>query len=133
MLILMASKASSVAQFFTVLILFLIICGLTYYTTRFIASYQKGNLKASNIETIDSYRLDNSKYISIVRIGNKILALCVCKDTVTVLCELSEDELIQTTFDSEMAKFPFQKILDKVKEKTKTEKQDEDDEKNDVL
>ena len=35
-----------------------------------------------------------SKYIQILKIGNKCFAIAVCKDTVTYLCEVNEEELI---------------------------------------
>lgn len=91
MLLAAVSKADSVIQFLTVLIIFVIVLGATWFTTRYIAGVQKGKLKGNNFEVIDSFRLSPNKYIQIIRIGNRYLAIAVCKDTVTVLTELDKE------------------------------------------
>lgn len=52
-------------------------------------------MKGSNIEIVDSFRLSQNKVIEIVRIADKFVAIAVCKDTVTVLAQLSEDAIVQ--------------------------------------
>ncbi len=95
MLLTVVSRVESVAQFFTVLIIFIAVLGLTWLTTRYIAGFQKGSMKGSNIEIVDSFRLSQNKVIEIVRIADKFVAIAVCKDTVTVLAQLSEDAIVQ--------------------------------------
>ncbi len=48
----------------------------------------------SNVKVLETMRISNSKYIQILKIGNKCFAIAVCKDTVTYLCEVNEEELI---------------------------------------
>lgn len=91
MLLATVSKVDSVIQFLTVLIIFLIVLGATWFTTRYIAGVQKGKLKSHNFEIIDSFRLSQNKYMQIIRIGDCYLAIAVCKDTVTVLTKLDKD------------------------------------------
>ena len=45
-------------------------------------------------QSLETMRISNSKYIQILKIGNKCFAIAVCKDTVTYLCEVNEEELI---------------------------------------
>jgi len=115
MLLAQTSKIDSVAQFLTVLVLFLIVLAATWFTTRFIAGYQKGKLKGQNFEIIDSFRLTQTKYVQIMRIGNRYLALAICKDTVTVLCELEESEVLRTDDFTDKKPISFEDFLEKAK------------------
>lgn len=93
MLLVTTSAIDSAAQLLTVIVLFIVVLIATWLTTRYIASVQKGKLSGSNFETVDTFRLSQNKYVQIIRIGHRYLAVAVCKDTVTVLCELQEDEI----------------------------------------
>ncbi len=88
------SGADQIAHLIEVILLFAVVLVATYYTTRFIAGYEKGKLSAGNLKIIDTMRLSQNKILQIIRVGDKYLAIAVCKDSVTVLCELSEDEII---------------------------------------
>lgn len=93
MLLVTTSAIDSAAQLLTVVVLFIVVLIATWLTTRYIAGVQKGKLSGSNFETVDTFRLSQNKYVQIIRIGHRYLAVAVCKDTVTVLCELQEDEI----------------------------------------
>lgn len=123
MLLSVTTQAESVARFITVLILFIFVCIITYYTTRFTAAYQKGRMTTANIEMIEAYRISNNKCIQIVRIGEKYVAIAVCKDTVSVICELTEDEIMRADKDGSIPAVNFKELFDKVKQKKNTKKQ----------
>lgn len=55
---------------------------------------QKEKMIGKNVKVLETMRISNSKYIQILKIGNKCFAIAVCKDTVTYLCEVNEEELI---------------------------------------
>lgn len=93
MLLVTTSAIDSAAQLLTVIVLFIVVLIATWLTTRYIAGVQKGKLSGSNFEAVDTFRLSQNKYVQIIRIGHRYLAVAVCKDTVTVLCELQEDEI----------------------------------------
>lgn len=84
---------NSVAQFFTVLLIFAGVLALTYFTTRFVAGYQKSKMSSGNINVLETFRISNNKYIQIVRVGDKVFAVAFAKDSVTLLGELNEDSL----------------------------------------
>lgn len=113
-----ATRLNSVVQFITLLIVFIFVLALTYFTTRFIGSYQKNLGVNSNFKVIDGYRISNTKYIQIIQVGKKYLVIAVSKDNVELLTELTEDEIFFREV-SEDAKEPFEKIFEKVKSKTK--------------
>ncbi len=123
------SDFKSVMQFFTVFALFLFVCVITYYTTKFTASYQKGRMRSSNIELLEAVRISGNKYIQIIRIGTRYLAVAICKDQVNLLCELTEEELLlhEQTPDG-TAPAEFKELFDKIASKMKTKKQADKDE-----
>lgn len=91
---LMSSRIEAFAQLLTLLIIFIFVLAVTYYVTRFVGNYQKNKLSGSNINILETMRIANNKYIQIVKIGSRVFAIAVAKDTVSYLCELDEDELI---------------------------------------
>lgn len=115
-----ATSGSAYGQFMVVLIIFACVLALTYFVTRWISGYQKNQRAGTNIELIESAPLATNKHIQIVRIGKKYVALSVCKDTVTLLTELSEDEIvIQQTGATSMTS--FKEIISRVKNSNESE------------
>ena len=90
----MSSRIEAFAQLLTLLIIFIFVLAVTYYVTRFVGNYQKNKLSGSNINILETMRIANNKYIQIVKIGSRVFAIAVAKDTVSYFCELDEDELI---------------------------------------
>ena len=95
------------------LILFCIVLAITYTTTRWIANFQKTKQAGSNIQVLETCKIAPNAYIQIVKIGLKFVAVAVCKDTVTKIVELSEEEL-QLAVPGESQTAGFREILDKV-------------------
>ncbi len=114
MILTMKSGVDSAAQFITIVVIFLFVLGITYATTKWTANFQKGKNVNNNVEIIEVSKIAANKYIEIVRCGDKYLAIAICKDTVTMLCELSQEEV-----SLEKKKSPentnFKEILDKAK------------------
>ena len=86
-------RIDQVSRILTVFVLLVFVFVLTGLVTRWIASFEKGRMKGSNIQLLEAQALAGGKYIQIVRVGGKLLALAVCKDSVTMLCELEEKDL----------------------------------------
>jgi len=93
-MILTGNGIESFVQFLTVFFLFCAVLAVTYLTTRYIASLQKQKQEGNNISVVETCRIAPNKYVQIIKAGQKYIAVAVCKDTVTKLTELSEDELI---------------------------------------
>ena len=60
-------------------------------------------------------KLSNSKYIQIVRIGTKVFTIAVCKDTITYLGDLNEEDLVFKNTSTELKSENFKAILEKFK------------------
>lgn len=113
------SSLKSIGQLICVILLFLFVLFLAYLAARIAGSFQSGVMnRRSNITIIEVFRLSNNKVIEIVKIGEKYLALAVCKESVTVLTELSAEDIKEQT--AVMEPINFKNIL----EKMKNEKQD---------
>lgn len=105
-------------QLIGVALIFLFVLAATYATTKWIANYQRTTGKNRNIKVIEIYRLSNNKYIEIIQTGSKYLAIGVSKDNISVLAELSEDDIINFSADNEIKREEsFGSILEKFKNK----------------
>lgn len=113
MLLTLTSGLDSFLQFCTVLVIFLFVLGITWVATKWIANLQKGITNGSNIEVIETFKLTPNKYLQIIRAGEQYLLIAICKDTVTMLTEISAEEI--QTFEKSGAESPdFKKIFEKL-------------------
>ena len=116
-----SGHVDSFVQFVTVLLLFLIVLFITYGVTRWISGIQKTQMMGRNMEVIDTMRISSTKYLQIVRAGEKYLVIAVCKDTVTMLTELSAEE-VSLGGKNEVNSLSFREIMDKMKQQKNPEK-----------
>lgn len=113
----LASSLDSIVQLFTVLLIFIFVLFLTYFTTRFAGGLQKQSMLSPNVDIVETYKIAQNKYIQIIRVGEKYFSIVVCKDTVTLLGEMTKDDITipDTKIGTTMS---FQEILDKAKNLT---------------
>ena len=110
-----SSRIESFVQLITLVIIFALVLAMTYFATRFVGNYKKEKMAGSNISVLETFRLSNSKYIQIIKMGSKFLAIAICKDSVTVLCELQEGDLEFTEVSTQVKSENFKAVLDKFK------------------
>ena len=108
------SSSGSFIQFLTVFILFILVLFICAFTTKFVAGFQKNKMLSGNIHVLETFKIATNKYIQIVRIGDKVFAIGIGKDSVTLLGELNEETLILKE-TSEFEGMDFKSVLDKVK------------------
>lgn len=113
-MIILTSSLDSFVQFITILLLFFFVLVITYVVTRWVSGIQKVQMTGKNMELVETMRISNSKYLQIIRVGEKYLVIAVCKDTVTMLAELSPDE-ISPDCSNEGKALSFREILDRMK------------------
>ena len=90
----LTSTGENVVEFIVVLIIFVGVLVLTYYATRFIASYQKTHSYNKNIEVIETARLANNKYIQVIRVGKEdYFVIGVGKDEVAPIGQVKGEHL----------------------------------------
>ena len=125
-MILLSSALGSFIQLLGVLIIFIFVLAITYFTTKWIGNYQRINSVNHNLQVVESIRVGNNKFIAIVKAGEIYLVVAVGKDDVTLLTQLTEDQLnevpdfsaIQNKFpmDGKAAQENFREVLKPVKE-----------------
>lgn len=103
-------------QLICVILIFVFVLAVTYLTTRFIGNYQKSQVYNRNMEVIETFRISNNKYLQIIRAADKYLVIAVCKDTITLLAELSEDAIEKFPDGGSFAENEsFQAIMEKAR------------------
>lgn len=119
-MLMLGNSANSVAQFITLVLLFLFVLGITWFATRYVAGTQKNKMSGGNIKLMETVRINQNAYIQVIRVGTKVVSIVVSKDSVTKLCEHSEDEFVY-----EESKQPelmdFGKLLQKAMKKNEKE------------
>lgn len=120
-MILILSSLDSFVQLITVLVIFIFVLIITYFTTRWMAGIQKGRSFNKNLRIIETINAGNNKMISIVQAGEKYLVVSIGKDEVHYLTELKQEELKDLSFmnpDNQNDKQdPFAEIFGRLKEK----------------
>ena len=94
-----SSGVESFVQLLGILVVFILVLVLTYFTTKWIASYQKGHSYNKNLQVIETLKLTTNKYIQIIEAGDIYLVVAIGKDEVTFLTQLTKDQLKEGTFD----------------------------------
>ena len=107
----------NIGELITVIAIFIFVVAVTYFTTRFVGTYEKERLRGSNIEVIESQRVALNKYIMIVRIADKVIAVSVSKNEMRMLTELDKDSVHEMTPGGTMDAIPFKEVLQKAKAK----------------
>lgn len=108
------STFDNVLQLLGLVLLLILILIAAYYTSRFVGRYKLGQLKDSNIQVIEIYRISTNKMLQIVKIANKYVVLAVCKDQITYIMDLDESQVL-THEAKEVEKQSFRQIFEKLK------------------
>ena len=95
---------------------------LTYYTTRWIAGYQKSHTYNKNLAVVETLKLTTNKYIQLIQVGkDTYYVVAIGKDEVSLLGQINGEQLKDISLDTEEAiptvKGDFEDILNKVKER----------------
>ncbi len=109
------SRIEAFAQLITLVLIFAFVVALTYFATRWVGRFQKEKMSGSNIIVLETMKISSTKYIQIIKIGNKCFAIAVCKDTVTYLCEVCEEDLVYRDNSTRVKSESFRAVLDKFK------------------
>lgn len=125
MKILMVSIGASMESFLqliSALLIFAFVLLITYYTARWVGSYQKVRMKSKNLQVIESLPAGNNKTICLLKAGSEYLVVAIGKDEIHPLMTLKEEQLTDLSFLGEGAESmvsgeSFQEIIGQLKEK----------------
>ena len=119
--VLISSSIESFIQLIGVLFIFVFVLLITYFTTKWMGNIQKGRFSSSNLLLIETISIGNGKLICLLEAGTVYLVVAVGKDEVSLLAQLSKEELKDVSFlnnkESEHISGSFQEVLEKVKDK----------------
>lgn len=127
-MILLSSSLESFIQLAGVLIIFVFVLVITYFTTKWIGSYQKQHMSGNGFQVVNTLRIANNKYVQILKLGDVYLVIAVGKDEVTMLAKLTEEEINLTEAEILHGMQPdaaaqagvqasFQETLEKIRER----------------
>ncbi|MBQ7507296.1 MAG: flagellar biosynthetic protein FliO [Lachnospiraceae bacterium] len=88
-----SGRAGSFLQLLGILLIFVFVLVVTYYTTRFVAGYQKVQNNNRNLKILETLKITQNKYVQIIQAGNQYLVIGVGKDEIQLLTTLSEEEV----------------------------------------
>ncbi len=123
--LLASGSIESVARLITTLLIFIFVLFITFWTSKFIAGYQKKNMMTGNMEVVEMVRIAQNKYLQIVRAGEQYYMIALGKDTVTLIAQLNPDELqFKPETSGQIQYADFKSILEKAKNSRKKQADD---------
>lgn len=112
-------RLDSFMQFIGALFVFLVVLAVTYFVTRWIGNYQKTQMKNQNMQVIETMRINNNKYIQIVKVAEEFLVISVTKEHIELLTKLDEKSAGQIHLPEDNQQDSFQEILKKLRRNRK--------------
>ncbi len=112
---------SDIFKLIFLLIVFVLILIASHYFTKWYAKSGIVKSKTSNIKILETFSMGPGKQISIVKIGEKYIAVSITKDRITYLTDIDPDELefASTTPDNTA----FYDVMDKTMQNFKDKAQ----------
>jgi len=110
----LATAQNSIQSLFELLgliLIFVIVLVVCYYTTKFVAGRQLVQKKMGNFEVVETFSIAQNKYLQLIRMGNKYVVISVAKDSVSFITELEEAEVCQIPKNTTMSGKSFKEIL----------------------
>ena len=103
----------TIGQLVRLVAAFVIVLFLAYYITRFLgASGRLSRARGANIKVLEATSVGQAGSVQLVRVGQKVLLLGVTKEHISVLTEMTEDELDVSIYTPSPAPaLPFDKVL----------------------
>jgi flagellar protein FliO/FliZ len=93
-MILLSSTGESIYQLIVVVFCFILVLVLTYYSTRWMAGYQKKQGISKNLQVAETLKISTNKYIQLIQVGeDRYFLIASGKDEVTFLGEVSAQDL----------------------------------------
>lgn len=118
-------RDSSLYNVFSLILIFVFVLILAYFTAKLTAKMQGNPLyKNSNMKIIETFRLGGNKFISIVKIGENYYALGFGKDEITMIDKMDPDSLNLPDESTKENKKSFKDILNSINNKDKQDNTD---------
>ena len=118
------STTQSLVELLGLILIFVIVLVVCYFTTKFVAGRQLVQKKVGNFEIVETFALSQNKYLQLIRMGNKYVVISVTKDSVSFVTELDESEICQIPKNTSVSGKSFKEVLSGFSKKPTEEKKD---------
>lgn len=103
---------------FVLIVVFILILTVAYYVSVWVGKHGLNLQKNKNIKVLEVFRINQTKFIYLVEIGEKVMAIAVTKEHMEFLSEIPKDSLVLSE-DGEVTPISFMEVLKKSKEELK--------------
>ncbi len=117
------SSTQNLLELLGLILVFVIVLVVCYFTTKFVASRQLVQKKIGNFEVVETFAIAQNKYLQLIRMGNKYIVISVAKDAVTFITELEESEVCQIQKSTFMSGKNFKEVLSGLSKNAPEEKE----------
>ena len=110
----LATAQNSIQSLFELLgliLIFVIVLVVCYYTTRFVAGRQLVQKKMGNFEVVETFPIAQKKYLQLIRMGDKYIVISVSKDAITYITEIEEEQVCRIQNSTQMSGKNFREVL----------------------
>ena len=105
------NSLQSLFELLGLILIFVIVLVVCYYTTRFVAGRQLVQKKMGNFEVVETFPIAQNKYLQLIRMANKYIVISVSKDSVTYITELEEEQVCQIQNNAAVSGKSFMEVL----------------------
>lgn len=120
-ILMISSSLDSFLKLISVLLVFVFVLAITYVVTRWMAGYQKTQMKCKNLQVLETIPMGNNKMVCLLKAGTEFLVVSVGKDEIHPLMTLTEDQITDFSYmndtNSPTMGESFQDILGQLKDK----------------
>ena len=106
-----SSSSNGYMQLIVMLLVFVIILYASYAVTRWLAKKGVLGSKTQNITFVETYRINQTKQIAIVKIGKRYHSVGITKEHMEYLTEVPEEELVLQEEHSQTEPASFREVL----------------------
>ena len=117
------SSIQSLFELVGLILIFVIVLAVCYFTTRFVAGRQLEQKKIGNFEIVETFPIAQNKYLQLIRMGKKYVVISVAKDAVAFITELDEKEVCEVQKSTSMSGKNFAEVLSGLSKKSKEKKE----------
>ena len=119
------NSMQSLFELLGLILIFVIVLVVCYYTTRFVAGRQLVQKKIGNFEVVETFAISQNKYLQLIRMGNKYVVISIAKDSIAYITELDENEVCQIQKNATLSGKNFKEILSGLTKKSEEEKEEQ--------
>lgn len=117
------STVQSLFELLGLILIFVIVLVVCYFTTKFVAGRQLVQKKLGNFEVVETFPIAQNKYLQLIHMGNKYVVISVTKDSVSFITELDENEVCQIQRSTSLSGKSFKEVLSGLSKKPMEEKE----------